>query len=237
MTEAVIPNRPLPSEARDINKILANFDALAAVINGELDSGNLKPTAGITEGQLSATVKALLAAKVSGLTSTVHIANAEAKAGELFLAGKALTCTLPKPAVNDNVCVYNFTNPASKELVKVKVAAGAGEIGGDFLSVGTKEIVLAAGQHVTLFGLEPEQGWLIVAGEPRKEQKYEIKVRTKVEMEAGVEISSNRPAFVSLIAGAVQSVGGAGFAGPAFMVLAAQKIKGITALEYFQLIQ
>jgi hypothetical protein len=42
MTHVTIPNRPTPQSNRDINAILANFDAITKVINGELGGDNLE---------------------------------------------------------------------------------------------------------------------------------------------------------------------------------------------------
>lgn len=44
MTQVSIPNRPLGSDTRSIEMILADFDAITAVINGELDATNMSPT-------------------------------------------------------------------------------------------------------------------------------------------------------------------------------------------------
>lgn len=72
---------------------------------------------------------------------------------------------------------------------------GAAQIFGDFISAVT-EITLAPFQHVVL---EATGGiWLILSGEPRKEQVYAIKSFTKAEAEAGVEPSATRPSFVML---------------------------------------
>jgi microcystin-dependent protein len=44
MTNVTIPNRPLGTDTRSIEMILADFDAITSVINGQLDSGNMSPT-------------------------------------------------------------------------------------------------------------------------------------------------------------------------------------------------
>ncbi len=41
--------------------------------------------------------------------------------------------------------------------------------------------------------------WEIIAGEPKREQKYEAKSYTKAELEAGVEPNSTRPIVVNVI--------------------------------------
>jgi microcystin-dependent protein len=41
LTNVTIPNRPLGTDVRSIEMILADFDAVTSVINGQLDTGNM----------------------------------------------------------------------------------------------------------------------------------------------------------------------------------------------------
>lgn len=176
MTVAVIPNRPLGSEARSITAILANFDAITKVINGEIDgTNNIKAASiktanlengSVSESKLSADVQALINAKVAGLTFVEHAASAEVKPGEFFAATKAVTATLPKCGLNTSLGIYNLS---TTEEVKVKVFAGD-NISGDFTK-GLTEVTLLPLQHITLLG-DSKKTWRIIGGEPKRTQVY-----------------------------------------------------------------
>lgn len=169
-------------------------NALTAIeqwANGEIDTFNLK-NEGIEEVDLSAAVKALLGAKVSGFTVTSHAGSVTGVGGELaVMEGNGTTYKLPTPTANTTVAVFCGTQPTS-----IKVQASGTKIYGDFIT-GIETITLAQLQHVTL--IANGTVWLIVAGEPKREQLYSgFTAHTKVELEAGVEISASRPAMVSV---------------------------------------
>jgi hypothetical protein len=194
MSKLVIPNKPLPKEVRDITKINADFEAIEKWANGEIDHTNLSGAAGVEENQLSAAVQALLAAKVSGLTFETHSASAEAKSGEFFMAAKGLTCTLPKPKINQVITVYSLA--VVGEVVKVKIAAGsAGIFMGQGLPGGVKEISLLSGQYLNLFGQAEEVGW-ITQGEWSRGEKYVETKPTRAEVHEGIKPSANRSSDV-----------------------------------------
>jgi microcystin-dependent protein len=64
MTLVTLPFRPKPGDPEDVTQIMADFDAILAVLNGGLGGDNISPTAGIpvskiqpgTEGQVVTTV-------------------------------------------------------------------------------------------------------------------------------------------------------------------------------------
>ncbi len=194
-----ILNRPDSTE--DV-KLINALTAIEAWANGQIDTGNLSATAGITEGQLAAAVKALLNAKVSGLQFVLHEASGEVKAGELFACNKGLTATLPKATASTALGVWNY----GAEPVKVKCAAGDSMFG-RFIS-GATEVTLLTNQWIIVLG-DPTKAWLITGGEPKREQKYTLlggKGLTKGELEAGQTVSATRPAMVTI----TTLLGGAG---------------------------
>jgi hypothetical protein len=160
---------------------------IKTVVNGELDTENLKAGAGVTEGQLATAVQEKLGGSVFGLTKKSSGISVTAVSGELVLmTAEATTVTLPAATNNRVVAVY-----AAAKNVKVKTAAGV--IKGDFVT-GQGTIQLELNQHVTLQA--EGTNWLIVAGEPKREAAYEVRTsRTK-----GVEYepSAPRPTFVVL---------------------------------------
>lgn len=134
-------------------------NALTAIeqwANGEIDTFNLK-NEGIEEVDLSAAVKALLGAKVSGFTVTSHAGSVTGVGGELaVMEGNGTTYKLPTPTANTTVAVFCGTQPTS-----IKVQASGTKIYGDFIT-GIETITLAQLQHVTL--IANGTVWLIVAG-------------------------------------------------------------------------
>jgi hypothetical protein len=113
------------------------------------------------------------------------------------------------------------------------VASGGAKINGDFVSEAA-ELNLTTGQHLLL--RSNGTNWLILAGEPKREQKYAQKAFTKGEAEAagGIELSATRPVFINCFIGAFSEVGGVaiGVASPqSLIVLPGQKVKGTLAVE------
>jgi hypothetical protein len=132
-----------------------------------------------------------------------HEENVEAKVGEMLHmeGGVERTVTLPECSVGSTIGVL------SNATTKIKTPTGW-VIEGDFI-VAKETITLLSGQHVILI-LANKKIYRIIAGEPKREQKYAaIKAYTKSECEAGVEISASRPAFVgfSLTGGSLE-IGG-----------------------------
>lgn len=120
-----------------------------------------------------------------------YVGGATLKAGELAVQEKtAETFTLPLAATeNQDIGITSLVAET-----KITTSGGA-SIKGDFLEASTMK--LSTNQHVRL--TSAGGAWLIVAGEPKREQVYAaLKSYTAVEAEAGVEPSATRPTFVSL---------------------------------------
>lgn len=169
-----------------VDTALANIETWA---NGEVGTGNIE-AGSVTEGMLVTAVQEKLGGTIFGLAHKASAISASVANGELLeMTGATTTATLPA-ATKGRVCgVY-----AAAAGIKVKTAAGV--IAGDFIT-GQATIQLELNQHVVL---EAEgTNWRIIAGEPKREQLYSgLTLHTKVEMEAGVEISATRPAMASV---------------------------------------
>lgn len=171
------------------------FEAIRTFLNTEqLSSGNLKEH-GIEESRLSTAVISLLGSKALGLSLTVVTSSTTAESGQLlvFAEHSGATCTLPAPTLNRVVGV------ASGGLPVVNVATGgSARIYGDFTKL-VSSVVLAEYQHVLLQA--DGANWLIVAGEPRREQVYAEKSITKAEAETGFIPSESRTCEVKVTCG------------------------------------
>jgi len=139
------------------------------------------------------TIDELLYGKI--LTLTTQSGSYTANPGDFVLAtGTSSTITVPVTA-NALTCVVYY--PAGEGELTVKAASG--DILGDFM---TTAVYFADGchllknQHLSLLG--DGTNARIIAGEPKREQKYAFKEFTKVEAEAGVTPSTTRPAWVNM---------------------------------------
>jgi hypothetical protein len=124
-------------------------------------------------------------------------ASYEAKSGELGEQSSAgATTTLPLAATANQI-IGVFCTATSCKIT----TSGGAFIVGDFITIASKTaiITLTEGQHVVL--QSGGTNWAIIAGEPKREQKYVTKTFTKAEGEAGVTPSATRPAVVSVTAG------------------------------------
>lgn len=128
-----------------------------------------------------------------------YLASGTLKSGELAVQeSNAKTFTLPLAATeNQLIGVFSLVNET-----KVTTSGGA-TISGDFVSAETT-IILTKNQHVVLQSVGGK--WIIIAGEPKKEQTYTVKAFTKAEAEAEVEPSASRPALVLFNAGKVEGL-------------------------------
>ena len=124
----------------------------------------------------------------AGMRIVGHGSNTAALSGELVEATGAITVTSPTAEAG---AIFGVL--ANNHAVTVKPATG--KIYGDFIEAAS-EIKLVGYQHVIL--QSDGTNWFIVAGEPKREQKYVTKIFTKAEAEAGVEPSATRMAFVIL---------------------------------------
>lgn len=149
------------------------------------------------------------------------------KTGELALQGKSgETFTLPAAGTANQL--IGIANTTSSGNCKVTTSGGA-TIYGDFV-INQATITLVGYQHVTL--QSDGTNWLIVAGEPKREQVYSTKSYTQAEWAAGIVFSTARP--VQVIPGAsvaVVSIGGASInlTLPAFEVPAGQSVIATTS--------
>jgi hypothetical protein len=166
----------------------------------------------------------------SPLRIVEHAASVVASSGERVKATTAITVTTPA-AVKD----ATFGVLANGHAVTVKAASG--DIFGDFIE-GAAEIKLVGYQHVTL--QSDGTNWYIVAGEPKRESSWTgSKSYSKAEVEAGVEPSPTRAAFVVFDAAvSTFSIGGGPLLGNGsaladvpYLVPAGQKWKGASAAE------
>ena len=53
MTQVVLPNRPIPGDPEDISQIMANFDAILTVLNGDVRNDNLAAGAAVAVSKLA----------------------------------------------------------------------------------------------------------------------------------------------------------------------------------------
>lgn len=200
MTKITIPNRPLPGETRDINALLADFDAITTVVNGKLDGATNIEKEGIEEKnykkesisqeKLTAAVQGKIGAKVSGLVLESKNESLVGVNGILYeMTKEGSTLTLPFPT--KDLTIGAICAPAVNSI-KVNVVEGL-PIYGDFIT-GINTITLTKNQHVIFHG--SGGAWYIESGEPKREQKYSALVERVNETE--YEPSATRPTFVSL---------------------------------------
>jgi hypothetical protein len=152
-------------------------------------------------------------------TGSGSLTLASGQAVEMSTSGA--TATTPSPTLNAEVEVW-----CAASSCKVKAAAG---IYGDFTN-GATEVTLLEHQHLRLRGNGTV--WLIVAGEPKREDAYVSHEYTPAELVSGVELSPTRDAWVvvqnQVLAGF--SIGGVAFTqtielGQGFLVPLGQKVK------------
>ena len=120
-----------------------------------------------------------------------YTGSATLKSGELAEQKKSgETFTLPAVGTANQI-IGVFCSVAACKIT----TSGGALIYGDFVSAAAT-ITLGEWQHVTL--QSNGAAWLIVAGEPKREQKYTSKTYTHAEALAGIPISATRLAFVTL---------------------------------------
>ncbi len=191
--------------------------------NGEVGTANITAEA-ITEAMLAKGLQEKLVTNV-GLTYATSAVSLEGVSGKFYdMSGAGTTLTLPKPIANRLIGVFNNSVGAA-----VKVKASEGKIYGDFTEEVT-EVSLTLRQHLLLFGSGGY--WLIIAGEPKREQTYTaVKNYSKAEMEAGVEPSASRTAVVEIVGGITGlTVAGVSVEGVGpYFVMPGQKIKTTVA--------
>jgi hypothetical protein len=169
-------------------KVDTALKALEEFINGGNIDGttNIKPTS-ILESNLATALQEKFTNRL-GLAVEKPAGSETGESEKLYQMKNGKTLTLPAATLNRIVGVF-----ALEAEAKVKTAAGV--IKGDFFSGGTA--VLTENQHLLL--IADGTNWMIVAGEPKREQTYTAnKVFSKAECEAGVEVSATRPAHVQL---------------------------------------
>jgi hypothetical protein len=150
-----------------------------------------------------------------------HSANATAEVGELLKMTATATVTLPTVANN---AILGVICASGETTIK---AAGSAKIYGDFIT-GSGTIKLLLNQHVIL--QSDGTNWFIIAGEPKREEKYKIKNGvTKAEIEAGIVLSATRPVFLNTVGGITAGeIGGVGVAPLLGFVMPGQVVKAAT---------
>lgn len=207
-------------------KVGVALTAIETFLNGkELDGTTNIKEEGVLETNLSAAVQTKLNQKTFGLEYKAEGANFEAESGKLYGCTAALTATMPAATANR---IVGLTNLAA---VAIKVSAKAGKtIVGDFVNQEVVELMPA--QHLLLEA--NGSNWTIVAGEPKREQKYALKTYTKAEAEAAPVLSANRPAmavFKTSGGGPIELGGSSLGFGSTFWVNPGQKFKATEATE------
>jgi hypothetical protein len=147
-----IPGQPDSSEEA---KIPSDFTIIQTLVNGNLDTNNLSPTAGIVPGQLAAGAMKWNPVAPIGSYSAAH--------GDCVDAPPGSTVTLPAPTAGAMVCV--FGNGAVSGTSPVTIASGglAASIFGVGMASGPTSFLLGtAVAPVVLVGIGTF--WAIVAG-------------------------------------------------------------------------
>ena len=145
--------------APKVDTALANIKTWAA---GQIDSTNIKPE-GVNETALTSGLRALINTKASGLTVKSTSGAVSAESGYLYVMTATGTVTLPAVSAGVQVAVFAYSG-------EVTIKTTSAKIYGDFLTTPPEEIKLLTYQHVTL--QSDGTRWLIIAGEPKREQTY-----------------------------------------------------------------
>jgi hypothetical protein len=144
------PTIGLPDTTEDV-KVQNNFTTLQTVINGNLDSTNISPTAAIARSQLSG---------FGGLAWTAVGVNTSATDGHFYAASAALTITLPAPTLNTTIGVFNQTNSLA-----VAVTASSGVIGGLGLGTSGAASIQVSSNGAAVVLIANGTNWGIVSGQ------------------------------------------------------------------------
>ncbi len=187
--------------------------------NGEIEGTNNLKAEGVTETNLDSATKTLLNTKsAAALSLTIkNEAAVTAATGELIVMEKnASVVTLPEPTLNRIVGVFCSKLITSIEVKCTKVAT---TISGDFFEATACK--LTGGQHLLMQATGG--GWVILAGEPKREQTYEA--TKSVLTSASFTPSTTRPAFISATGVTAWAVGGIATVGSAFYVPPGQAVK------------
>lgn len=165
--------------------------ALAAIetwANGNVGTNNIAAE-NVTEAMLAKAVQEKLGTKI-GLTFKEITLSAEVATTEFIYANKTgITATLPAPTANRMIAVF-----CGGSATSVKVTCSSGKIYGDYTE-GATTVTLTTYQHILV--IASGEHWFIMAGEPKREQKYAAKKEySQAEAEAGVETSATRLSYV-----------------------------------------
>lgn len=126
------------------------------------------------------------------LVFKTYAAGATLKSGEYAIQTKnGETFTLPSAATANQII-----GVLASGITEAKVTTSGGAvIYGAYVSPGVATIKLASAQTVIL--QSDGTNWLIVAGEPKREQKYSaVEAFSQAEGEAGITPSATRPATI-----------------------------------------
>jgi hypothetical protein len=201
-------------------RIPTALKAIEKVINGEIEGTNNLEAEGVKEANLEKALQEKIAAKVSGLEIAGHAVSFEAKSGELCeLNGEGITATLPAATANRLIGFYQGVGG----ITTINASSKGFKIYGDFVKE-ANSVGLTQHQHLWLFATGGR--WVIVAGECKREQKYEaIQSPTKAECEAGIEISKTRQVLIQTTAVEIEIDGIKTLTGTCLLMNPGQKIR------------
>lgn len=174
-------------------KVGTNLKEIEEFVNSnKLDGAiNLKAE-GIKESNLEKALQEKIAEKNAGLSLVKQAGSETATAGNFYLMEtNGATLTLPAATLNRTIGIACLNGVAA---VKLKMT---GKLYGDFIN-GSTEVVILENQHLIVKA--DGTNWHIESGEPKREQKYEVKAYTVLGIGAGIEYSASRPAMVTLLA-------------------------------------
>lgn len=139
-------------------KIASDFNTLQTLANGNIDTNNLSPTAGITAAQLVPGAVFLALRTVS--------TNTTAAAGQLINATGVTTITLPAPASNAIVGLFSGStaltiNAAGGSIIGAGATAGVASI--QLSMNGAHALLMADGSNWFIVGGQQDTGWVSLA--------------------------------------------------------------------------
>lgn len=174
-------------------KVVTALSVIETWANGEVGTNNITAKS-ITEAMLETALAEKIGAKLSGYTYKGTNVSVEAAAGELVVGGTTgITITLPAPTASRAISVG-----CSGGATSIKVTASSGKIYGLFVG-GETTVTLATYQSITVEA--DGANWLIIGGEPQREQVYSSPLVIKT-IKAGEEailgsVTAIRPVFLT----------------------------------------
>lgn len=191
------PQAGLPNATED-PKITADMVTLQTLLNGNMDTNNLSPSAAITVGQMAAGATRFVPIVVNSATNAAD--------GQLLLATGTCTITLPAPAAGTHIKVlvaYAATAGApvalspSAGLIYGRGASGSGPI--TLGSSGAVVELIGDGVNFAIVSGCPDSGWVALSagtgitllGAVAKLVGTDVRLRGALENSSGGTISLN----------------------------------------------